>query len=272
MKKCNVCKEEKALTEFNSNRSNKDFLAKQCKMCKRKIDVEYRNKKREYNSLNPIDYSGTITCCICKEEKNKTEFNKNKNTITGLTYECKKCQTNRTGIYYKENKEDVLSKQKKYYLKTKDSKLEYQKKYNIENKEKVNAYQKQYQKENRVTINKGQREYNAKRKRIDPIYKFSLNTRSMISMSFKRFNDRKFIKSKKAAEILGCDMEFFIKHMSNLFKEGMTLENHGEWHIDHIVPLSTATTEDDVIKLNHYTNLQPLWASDNLSKGCKVNS
>jgi hypothetical protein len=49
----------------------------------------------------------------------------------------------------------------------------------------------------------------------------------------------------------------------------MSWENHGEWHIDHIVPLSSAITEEELRKLSHYTNLQPLWATDNLSKGSK---
>jgi hypothetical protein len=50
----------------------------------------------------------------------------------------------------------------------------------------------------------------------------------------------------------------------------MTLENYGEWHLDHIIPLATATTREDVVRLNHYTNFQPLWAKDNLSKGAKI--
>ena len=60
-------------------------------------------------------------------------------------------------------------------------------------------------------------------------------------------------------------------HLSNMFLDGMSFDNYGEWHIDHIVPLVTAKTEEEVIKLNHYTNLQPLWAKDNLSKGGKYN-
>ena len=50
----------------------------------------------------------------------------------------------------------------------------------------------------------------------------------------------------------------------------MTLENHGEWHIDHIMPLASAKTKEDVIRLNNYINLQPLWAEDNLRKGTKI--
>lgn len=50
----------------------------------------------------------------------------------------------------------------------------------------------------------------------------------------------------------------------------MTLENHGEWHFDHIIPLASAKTEEELIKLNHYTNFQPLWAEDNLKKGFKI--
>ena len=50
----------------------------------------------------------------------------------------------------------------------------------------------------------------------------------------------------------------------------MTWENQGEWHFDHIIPISSAQTEEEVIKLNHYTNFQPLWAEDNLRKSNKI--
>ena len=60
------------------------------------------------------------------------------------------------------------------------------------------------------------------------------------------------------------------EHMERQFIKGMNWENRDQWHIDHIIPLATAQCEDDVIRLNHYTNLQPLWAEDNLSKGSKI--
>jgi 5-methylcytosine-specific restriction endonuclease McrA len=58
--------------------------------------------------------------------------------------------------------------------------------------------------------------------------------------------------------------------LEKLFKEGMTWENHGEWHIDHIIPISKAKTAEEIYKLNHYTNLQPLWKRENLCKGSKI--
>ena len=70
--------------------------------------------------------------------------------------------------------------------------------------------------------------------------------------------------------ILGCTCDEFIDYIKSKFKEDMTIDNHGEWHLDHIIPLATAKTEEDVIRLNHHTNFQPLWAFDNLSKGSKI--
>ena len=65
-------------------------------------------------------------------------------------------------------------------------------------------------------------------------------------------------------------MDFFAEYIKSKFTEGMTLENYGEWHIDHIIPLATAQSIEDVKRLCHYTNLQPLWAQDNLRKGAKI--
>ena len=87
--------------------------------------------------------------------------------------------------------------------------------------------------------------------------------------SFRRGNNQ-YKKSAKSETILGCTILEFRNYIESKFTEGMSLNNHGEWHLDHIIPLASATTEEDIIRLNHYTNFQPLWAKDNLIKGCKI--
>ena len=79
----------------------------------------------------------------------------------------------------------------------------------------------------------------------------------------------RFRKNSKTQEILGCTLDEFINHLQSQFTEGMTLKNHGEWHLDHKIPISSAKNEKDIIRLNHYTNFQPLWAKENLRKGDK---
>jgi len=82
---------------------------------------------------------------------------------------------------------------------------------------------------------------------------------------------RKALKQDKkegSLEYLGCDINEFKQHIQTQFKEGMTWDNHGEWHIDHITPIKYGNpTLEEVIERLHYTNTQPLWASDNMTKG-----
>ena len=98
-------------------------------------------------------------------------------------------------------------------------------------------------------------------------YNDSMNERDWFDLIKLVFNS--IVKKNKKVEILGCTPEFLKEYLEKQFTEGMTWENHGlyGWHIDHIIPLSSATTKEEVIKLNHYSNLQPLWAIDNLKKG-----
>lgn len=90
-------------------------------------------------------------------------------------------------------------------------------------------------------------------------------------MSIKNTNTQ---KSSKSEDILGCSFEEFKSHLESQFESWMTWDNHGNpkdgifepnktWDIDHIIPLSSATTTDDIIKLNHYTNLRPLCTYNN---------
>jgi hypothetical protein len=76
--------------------------------------------------------------------------------------------------------------------------------------------------------------------------------------------------NSRTTDIIGCSPQELKEHLEKQFVSGMTWENRNEWHIDHIIPLSSAKTEEELYKLCHYTNLQPLWAEDNLKKSNKI--
>ena len=110
-------------------------------------------------------------------------------------------------------------------------------------------------------------DYDKQRKADDPVYKLSKNLRTRLSNAFR---DAGYTKKSKTAKLLGCEWEKLKLHTEQQFTNGMTWENYGEWHIDHVKPLASATNEEEMIKLSHYKNLQPLWAEDNLRKSDKM--
>ncbi len=180
---------------------------------------------------------------------------------------------------------------KEYYEKNKEllvQKAIVWKNANDENKQKAKAYHKTWRSkpENKEIINRlnrkskeKNRENNNKRevarvklkKEKDPIYKMKLAIRNCISQSFKR-NSKNFKKDSKSEQILGCSFEFFIEYILSLSPKGTKLEDFKKfgYHLDHKIPISIANTEEEIIKLNHYTNFQPLWWRDNLSKSNKI--
>lgn len=125
---------------------------------------------------------------------------------------------------------------------------------------KTKELRRQWRKQNATAYIKRKREN-------DSMFALKFKMRTKLNKIFSRFG---YTKRSKSNEILGCDWETLKSHIERQFKPGMTWENRGEWHIDHIIPLATAETEQDVIKLNHYTNLRPLWAHENLAKSAKV--
>ena len=100
----------------------------------------------------------------------------------------------------------------------------------------------------------------------DPLFKLEWNLRTLLRNVLKKTEHR---KATKLQTILGCTVAEFKRHMERQFTEGMNWANQGEWEMDHIVPLSSAKTGLDVVALFHHTNLRPLWASRNRSKGAR---
>jgi hypothetical protein len=190
-------------------------------------------------------------CCRCKEIKNVTEFNKAKRNKDGLANACRKCSS----IYNKQwrinNSETCLKSREKWLKNNLDRRKEYTKNYYKNNSDKYKEYTKNYKKE---------------RYKNDILFKLSCKLRHFI---WKSLNKKQQIKSKKCLDVLGCSLNELKQYIESQFVEGMTWENYGEWHIDHIKPLYLGENEEEIYKLNHYSNFQPLWAKDNLKKSKK---
>ena len=153
---------------------------------------------------------------------------------------------------------------KVYWQKNKKKLSEKNKIYRIKNSEKIKKINKEWQKNNRKQINE---KYKIKYD-CDYLYKIKFNIRNRVSKSFYRNG---FKKNTKTANILGADWNTVKNYIQNQFTDNMSWDNFNKIHIDHKIPLAAASTEFEVIALNHYTNLQPLWADDNLKKSDKYN-
>lgn len=121
---------------------------------------------------------------------------------------------------------------------------------------------------------RGTEEYKTYRRALEsarkatPLGNLMSRLRCRTAAAFRRHG---FKKDSKTAALLGCEWDFLKAHIEKQFTEGMSWENRHLWHIDHILPLSSAEDEGAMTKLCHYTNLQPLWWRDNLSKKDKTN-
>jgi hypothetical protein len=133
----------------------------------------------------------------------------------------------------------------------------------IENQEQRRSSAAQYRLRSKGARNARNRERIA----TDPAYALRNNIRTSL---FKAMADHSAKKAKRAEAIIGCTWPEFVVHMERQFTKGMSWANRGEWHIDHIIPLATAQGVEDVMRLNHYTNLRPLWGAENIAKADKV--
>jgi signal recognition particle GTPase len=182
--------------------------------------------------------------------------------------------------YNKKNKEKIKEQKKEYYQKNKEQILEYRQKnkekfkeqkkeYYKKNKEKFKEYDKEYRQKNKEKLKEYKKEYQRKRYQNDVDYRITDSIRRRIRKAIK---SQAAIKSNKSIELLGCSIPEVRQHLENQFKDGMSWENHGEWHIDHIKPCASFDLTDPKQQKEcfNYKNLQPLWAEENLTKGAKI--
>lgn len=201
-------------------------------------------------------------CNICNQEKSLTEFNKDKCKIDGYMNFCKKCRSDKHLL----NKDQNNDRCKKYYKNNKEKFTERHKIYVSKNREKMRRLYKEKNEKNKEKYSKLKLISDTERRKIDPLFKLTGNIRTLISKTIREFGK---VKKSKSYEILGCSFLEFKKYLENKFLDGMDWTNYGKWHLDHIKPVSLAKSEKELLELNHYTNFQPLWAFDNISKSNK---
>lgn len=232
-KTCLICYESKKETDFTLTYNKKGGKRRRiiCKACAKK-----GLKEVDANKIND-----KILCHTCYTHKSKINFTQNnsKNSITGYSSYCRECKNKKHKDWKSNNKDKIKSYKRKYYINNK----------NI-------LYQRQL---NRMSK--------------DKVLKLKIRIRSLIAKSFIK---NKTNKNNSSLKILGCTMEFFKQHIESQFLNWMHWENYGNcktndykcsWHLDHIIPVSLAKTEKDLILLNHWSNFQPKCSKNNIEKG-----
>ncbi len=130
-------------------------------------------------------------------------------------------------------------------------------------KEYQKRYQKKWREDNKGYHCKKVKEHYNKNYNIDE--RFTLK-KSLRSLTFQAFKNKSYTKDSTTMEILGADYQTVKELIESKFTKGMSWDNRGDWHIDHIIPLAAANSVEELKALCHYTNLQPLWAFENMSK------
>ena len=186
------------------------------------------------------------------KQKSKVYRKENKNTLKEKADE-----------YRKKNKGQLKKSAKEYREKNIEREKQYRLEYREKNKERIKEAGKVYRMKNKGRFN----DYRKNRKQKDKLYFLSLKISNMIYKAITC----KYNKNKHTVEILGCAYSEFKDYLESQFEPWMNWDNYGLWNgelnygwdIDHIIPLTSATTEDELIKLNHYTNLKPLCSHTN---------
>lgn len=209
-------------------------------------------------------------CSICQEDKPTSEFHACKSRKSGIRPDCKECRKKESRRRYLDKGERIKS----YAADYRKNNPTANKDYYLNNSGYFKAYRqkhseryKEWRDKNRASVKVWKRRKLAE----DPSYKVACALRSYLSTKLRR---SKACKSRKTEDLLGCSFTEFKDYLERKFKEGMSWDNYGEWHIDHIKPCSQfdLSKVEEQASCFHHTNMQPLWAKENLIKGKKYAS
>jgi|688.fasta_scaffold317982_2 hypothetical protein len=207
------------------------------------------------------------TCVKCQIEKDLIDFSNNKAKKDGKCVYCRSCYT----IVNREWRQNNPKQDKKIHDKWKKDNIEKVRKNSLKyyhrHKEERNKYSKQYRQKHKDRIRIKNREYTIKKYYSDINFRLTVLLRGRLWKAIARNS-----KQSSSLTLLGCTIDELKIHLEKQFTKKMTWKNYGKWHIDHIKPCcSFDLTDFEQQKLCfHYTNLQPLWAKDNIRKNGKV--
>jgi len=217
-------------------------------------------------------------CSTCGLEKPTGDFHKRKDRSSGLASQCKTCVNERHRSYYVENREQVRSAHRSYYKSNKDTLSRSHHLYYESNRDEILRRTRKWSIDHPSIVRKSCREWGQRnRKKIrervsnalreNPILRVKKNLRIRICKAVRRSHPDRFM------ELLGCTVEELKIHLERKFLPDMSWDNYGYrgWHIDHVRPcvLFDLAKPSEQRKCFHYSNLQPLWAFDNMSKSGK---
>lgn len=208
---------------------------------------------------------GFKRCSSCKEVKPTTPeyFRLYKKSKDGFRYQCVQCRSD----YYRINEKEIREKSKKYYKENTVQALEVCRIYRIGKEKEVKDYNQNYYEHNSARIKEGVKNYSRERARNDINFRLLRRYRTRVYTALKGV-----CRSKRTRELVGCSIDYLRRYLEQRFTEGMTWDNYGEWHVDHIRPCATFnfSNENEQIECFNFINLQPLWAKDNLEKSAKL--
>lgn len=289
-KRCSKCGEEKPASAeyFVRAKKEKSGLASSCKDCNRKwreqnrekllaASKKWRQENKKKRAESNKKYREENKEKIAKRRKKYREDNIEKLAERRKLYLEKNGDAIREKrrIRYYENHEESKEKQRKYYRENREAITEKRKPYEEKTREQARKRANEYYRkvmldpELREKRKKQNKDNHRQRYRKDPIYRLLSNIRGGLwSCLCGR------TKTSSSLDYVGLTSEELMEHLEAKFTEGMTRENYGKWHVDHIRPLSSfdftaPDKEEQLYKAWDYTNLQPLWASENQSKGAK---
>lgn len=257
---CIRCGEIKPLIDFHNRKKSKDGRCASCKECINSRDRDRYHNKDEYSKPEQeVCKTGYKKCRRCGGEKSLLDgFYKRKDYKDRSSSTCKDCTRELDRKNYKEK--HGSKKIPKTESEKKENRNKKHQRWAKKNPNKI----KEYERNRQGTRKEYQLQYYYEVIKLDPLKMFARRIRISIRTAFVRRG-----KSKKArtSKYLGCSFKELYTHLvlSAINNYGLYLDAL-DYHIDHIIPMATAKTEEDVIKLNHYNNLQLLYPSDNLTK------